>query len=333
VEIVRPQPTIAGRPEHPLHHLNELQPAPDWDLKGWEEEVPPEARECAMEVSKAAIDHLNARKAVLSAFGGAEQDMQRISDIVVGDPVLSASVLRTVNSPFYGLHTPFSSVFRAVLYLGYLEVKNIVWRTCLDDALARSLPADAEMAVDGIWHHSFLVSRVAYALARERGFPDADILATAALLHDIGKIVAVHAMPSAAGSLHKGARYSTEARLRDERRCLHLTHPCLGGEAARQWSLPEEVINAIERHHYPSYHDLITVGGNPIVIGLVHFADLVVHVAASDSLEDVYRPREDWISLFGYGDDLRGLSASSVVERLIQRPHDGGALLAPPRAA
>ena len=69
-----------------------------------------------------------------------------------------------------------------------------------------------------------------------------------ALLHDIGKLVLMHAYPGYPQQVHQGAR-TPEERIHRERRELGVDHALVGGVLARRWGLPKSVASVIERHH------------------------------------------------------------------------------------
>ena len=85
-------------------------------------------------------------------------------------------------------------------------------------------------------------------VAREIDFPDRDELLTSALLHDIGKLVLMHAYPAYPNQIHGQAR-TPEERVHRERRELGVDHALVGGVLARRWGLPNSLAAAIERHH------------------------------------------------------------------------------------
>src|SRR5919199_1715659 len=67
-------------------------------------------------------------------------------------------------------------------------------------------------------------------------------------LHDVGKLVLMHAYPGYPRQVHGTAR-TPEERLHHERRELGVDHALVGGVLARRWNLPKAVASAIERHH------------------------------------------------------------------------------------
>jgi len=96
--------------------------------------------------------------------------------------------------------------------------------------------------------HAVATQAAADRLAREIDFPDRDELLTSALLHDIGKLVLVHAYRDYPAGVHGQAR-TPEERLRRERRELGPDHAVVGGVLARRWGMPSSLAGAIERHH------------------------------------------------------------------------------------
>jgi DNA-binding CsgD family transcriptional regulator len=69
-----------------------------------------------------------------------------------------------------------------------------------------------------------------------------------AMLHDLGKLVLVHAYPGYPSQVHGDAR-TPEERLQRERRELGVDHALVGGVIARRWGLPGVLAQVIESHH------------------------------------------------------------------------------------
>ena len=96
--------------------------------------------------------------------------------------------------------------------------------------------------------HAVATQRAAERLGREINFEDRDRLMVTSLLHDIGKLVLIHAYPGYPGQVHGEAR-TPEERIQRERRELGVDHALVGGVLARRWGLPRSVASVIERHH------------------------------------------------------------------------------------
>ncbi len=107
-----------------------------------------------------------------------------------------------------------------------------------------------------VWHgiperfrlHAIATQRAADRLARELNYEARDRLMVTSLLHDIGKLVLVHAYPGYPRQVHGEAR-TPEERIVRERRELGVDHALVGGVLARRWGLPKTIASVIERHH------------------------------------------------------------------------------------
>ena len=96
--------------------------------------------------------------------------------------------------------------------------------------------------------HAVAAQRAADRLAAAAGYEHRDRLIVTALLHDIGKLVLMHAYPGYPQQVHGPAR-TPEERIHRERRELGVDHALVGGVLARRWGLPKAVASVIERHH------------------------------------------------------------------------------------
>src|ERR1700724_1963025 len=108
----------------------------------------------------------------------------------------------------------------------------------------------------GVWEaaperfrlHALSTQHAADRIAAEVGYEHRDRLTATSFLHDIGKLVLLHAYPGYPGQVHRGAR-TPEERIHQERRDLGVDHALVGGVLARRWGLPPTIATAIERHH------------------------------------------------------------------------------------
>src|SRR6202034_585246 len=117
--------------------------------------------------------------------------------------------------------------------------------------------------------HALATQRAADRVAGEVGYEHRDRLTVTSLLHDIGKLVLMHAYPGYPAQVHQGAQ-TPEARIHQERRELGVDHALVGGVLARRWGLPVSVATVIERHHSQD-----AVGE----AAFVRLADMLAHYA------------------------------------------------------
>ena len=165
---------------------------------------------------------------------------------VESDVALVIATLRLANQVEGRSRGRVESVVKAVELLSPEAVQALASRARTYDFFERSSVWDA--APERFRLHGVATQRAADRLAAETGYEHRDRLMVTALLHDIGKLVLMHAYPGYPGQVHQGAR-TPEERIHRERRELGVDHSLVGGVLARRWGLPKSVASVIERHH------------------------------------------------------------------------------------
>ncbi len=168
--------------------------------------------------------------------------------VAASDPVLAATLLRTVNSSAMGLKRKITSVTEAVSYLGLALVKSVLIRLRLDEMLPATGAAATE--AEDLWVHSLAVSYVAEVLADRVSSVDRGFVSTLGLLHDIGKLAMI-SQPSLRTQIAEAAAVDNEDGRHREARLLGTDHAGLGASLAHTWALPSDLVQAIRFHHHP----------------------------------------------------------------------------------
>jgi putative nucleotidyltransferase with HDIG domain len=183
---------------------------------------------------------------------------------VESDVALIIAVLRLANQA-QGGRGRVDTVVAAVELLSPQTVQGLAGRVRTFDFFERSSVWEA--APERFRLHALATQHAADRIAAEVGFEHRDRLTATSLLHDIGKLVLLHAYPGYPSQVHRGAR-TPEDRIHQERRELGVDHALVGGVLARRWGLPATIATAIERHHNPD------VEGEA---AFVRLADMLAH--------------------------------------------------------
>jgi putative nucleotidyltransferase with HDIG domain len=205
-------------------------------------------------------------------FESGEPSTAEVVAAVEGDVALAVTVLRLANRVEGRGRGRTDTVVKAVQVLSPRGVRTIASRARTFDFFQRS-PMWKGMP-ERFRLHAIATQRAADRLARELSYEERDRLMVTSLLHDIGKLVLVHAYPGYPRQVHGDAR-TPEERLGAERRELGVDHALVGGVLARRWSFPHSVAGAIERHHAEDAQ------GDAAVIRL---ADMLAHYALGGSV-------------------------------------------------
>jgi putative nucleotidyltransferase with HDIG domain len=216
----------------------------------------------------------------LDAFPALSESRTRLLAVVSKDNVATADVVAAVESDVALIIAVMrlaneanesservETVPAAVEILTPQAVQSIAHRVRTFDFFERSNGWDA--APERFRLHALATQHAADRLAAEVGYEHRDRLTVTSLLHDVGKLVLVHAYPGYVGQVHQGVQ-TPEKRIHQERRELGVDHALVGGVLARRWGLPPAIATVIERHHNPD-------GSGEAVF--VRLADMLAHYA------------------------------------------------------
>ncbi|HEX4109205.1 MAG TPA: HDOD domain-containing protein [Solirubrobacteraceae bacterium] len=186
------------------------------------------------------------RNRVLSLISQDHVSTADIVSAVESDLALMIAVVRVANRVKGRTRGRVETVVQAVEVLTPTAVHALAARARTFDFFDRTSVWDA--APERFRLHGLATQHAADRVATEVGYEHRDRLMVTALLHDVGKLVLMHAYPGYPAQVHQGAR-TPEDRIHRERRELGVDHALVGGVLARRWGLPATVASVIERHH------------------------------------------------------------------------------------
>lgn len=186
-----------------------------------------------------------------SVVGNPDAGAGDVANVIEFDQALTANLLRMANSAWSSSRTPIVTVRDAVLRLGAARILELAVGHCISPALQRACDG-YELAEHELWRHSVAAALAAERLSHFALQPIPGAAFTAALLHDVGKlIVNRHVEHGDVTRMRELAREKGLAYLEAEREVLGTDHAEVGAAVARHWGLPEPLVDAIERHHDP----------------------------------------------------------------------------------
>ena len=174
-----------------------------------------------------------------------EPDFAKLGKLIGGDVSLAAALLKTVNSPFYGLRTKATSIQQAIALLGLRNVAQLVTGLLLRDAF----PGGSSDLMDEYWESSSAIAQISASLAGELKCGSRDEAYTYALFRDCGMLAMMAGfedyLPVFPGGKSAGGDVVTDM----EDRCHAMNHARLGHKLAQAWLLPDPICDAVLWHH------------------------------------------------------------------------------------
>jgi putative nucleotidyltransferase with HDIG domain len=172
-----------------------------------------------------------------------------IESILKYDPGLTANILKLTNSAYFGIPARVSSVKQAIVLLGWKRLLQVVMTICMSPLMKKNVPG-YDLPKGELWRHSIAVSVAAEILVKALKITDADEVCTAALLHDVGKLVlggfVMEDLKQIETMVMKGITFDVA-----ESMVLGTNHAEIGGQILHKWSFPDELVNAVQWHHDP----------------------------------------------------------------------------------
>lgn len=174
-----------------------------------------------------------------------DPDISRIANLIAKDVGLSGTMLKFVNSPFYGLSNKITSIEQAVSLLGINTVVNILNGL----AIKGHMSDENIMELTTFWDTANDIAMVCATVAKKVGFPNPDEAYTLGLFHNAGIPLMMKRFEGYLTEL-KNAYGSDYERVIDyENEKFNTNHCVVGYYMAKSWNLPSHLCLTIAEHH------------------------------------------------------------------------------------
>ncbi len=223
-----------------------------------------------------AVDQLPPLSTVLSRLLQMLNDERcssiQIASLIEKDSVLSGSVLRCVNSAYYGVAQPISSIRQAVTLLGFATVRNLVLAFSMKRLVRPQATASNLYSLYS--QHALGCAVMTEFLAHYVRSEELDAAFAGGLFHDIGQLLILTTLPEKIPEIVRHWESGDRPMTDSEQTLLDVTHPELSAVVLEKWKLPDAVCDAARRHENPAEH--LPANEEPDLATLVHAADVCV---------------------------------------------------------
>lgn len=179
-----------------------------------------------------------------------DPDLSRIAELISRDVGLAGTILKVVNSPFYGLGNKITSVNQAVSLIGLDSVINII----------NGLSIKSEMSDETInhmnrfWDTANDVAMMATNIAKQVGYQKPDLAYLLGLFHNSGIPLLMSRFDNYLAVVEQSYALSEDRIIDTENAMLNTNHSVVGYYIAKSWNLPKILCDVIAEHHNCERH-------------------------------------------------------------------------------
>lgn len=205
---------------------------------------------------------------LLKMLDNPDSTAAEIEEILRYDAGLTANILKLTNSAYFGIPSKVSSVRQAIMMLGWKRLLQLVMTMCMSTVMKKPI-VGYDLPQGALWRHSVAVSVAAEAVVKALKIPEAEEVFTAALLHDVGKLVlggfVKNDMDQIKAMVAKGIAFEVA-----EYMVIGTDHAEIGANILKKWDFPQDLVNAVNWHHDPE-----TCENHCTLSDIVHIANTV----------------------------------------------------------
>jgi len=219
---------------------------------------------------------------VLQLLDKPDVQVEEVADLMLSDQVMTARVMKLLNSPVYKPAHEITSLKRALVYLGLRHIREVALTTSFISAFEADKGA-FEMAA--FWEHSFGVGMVSKIIASRAGYPDLEKAYISGIVHDLGVVFLSNFMREDFQAVLETIKDKPIKLIDAEIEKFGTSHCEIGLSMSMKWNFPEAYSEVIAYHHAPDEAVI-----DPVLCAIVNISDLFC------SVRDLNYGGREWVS-------------------------------------
>ena len=201
------------------------------------------------------IKNLKPIPAVVNSLLGIVDDpnasMKDITKIIQYDPAITADVLRTANSAYFGLKHPAETIQEAATMIGTDRLVDMVMLK-VSAQVTKGAQKGYDLHEGALWKYSVSSALIAKQVADQLDLPNKNNIFTASLLKDIGKTVLDKFIQDGFEKIYNLVVNENFSFMEAEKQIIGVNHAELGGMIAKMWKFSPKMVGIIRNHHLTS---------------------------------------------------------------------------------
>ncbi len=217
---------------------------------------------------------------VFSLLHDPKSNVQDLVRVISLDQAMTANILKTCNSAYFGLKRKISSLQEALVLLGQKKLYEIIM-TESTSKYYQTAGMGYNLEKGELWKHSVACALLSQILVKKISVPEDHFLFTATLLHDIGKVVLSSYVKTEYEQIITLVEEKHYSFPEAEKETIGIDHAQLGAVVAAKWNFPEALVKAIAQHHVPDTEDSISC-----IIYLCNLMTIMMGIGTGYALTD-----------------------------------------------
>ncbi|REL28100.1 HDOD domain-containing protein [Thalassotalea euphylliae] len=215
-----------------------------------------------------------------------EPNLDEIAELIAQDISVSAKVLKTINSPLYGLARKIADIPKSVKYIGLDGIVSLVTSDLIQKSFRQQ---DCSISLESFWDNAsniantavFIGQKLHRRIAKEKLF-------TLGLFHDCGIPIMAIKYHNYQDVLDHAEKNPSEVITAVEERAFQVHHATIGYYVATSWRLPPDICQLILRHHERDFLTKLDGSEAQLAFAILKMAENIVHQ------HKFFRPSSDW---------------------------------------
>jgi HD-like signal output (HDOD) protein len=181
-----------------------------------------------------------------------DPDLSRIAALIKRDVGLAGTILKIINSAFYGLSNKITSLDQAVSLIGLDSIINIINGVSIKSEMSDETITN----MNRFWDTANDIAMIATNISKMVGFPKPDIAYLLGLFHNVGVPLLMKRFDNYLAVLEQSYGNHGDRIIDVENDVLKTNHAVIGYYIAKSWNLPTLLCEAIAEHHNCERHFL-----------------------------------------------------------------------------
>jgi HD-like signal output (HDOD) protein len=166
-----------------------------------------------------------------------------VAEMISNDISIASEVLKTVNSPLFGLRQSVTSIQQAVGLMGLHRVIGLVRNVSLRESVSKG------QNLESFWQSASKDAQACALIAQKTNIIDAEEAYTFGLFHDAGIPILMQNYSDYQSRLQDASMQSGIEATKAEDNAYKVNHAIVGYYLCDKWFLPEHICKAVYYHH------------------------------------------------------------------------------------